>query len=303
MYATFKYSARLGLVAASTYTAIHIPYFVIRFSEDAPEITRIIVGSMGTFLAIWMKRRLNDVELQKKKLQEKVIEQDKLSSIGRLVAGVAHEINNPLTAIIGFSQLLLGKNLPADVNDDLKIINDEANRTANIVQGLLTFARKQPEKKVPTDVNAQVLKVLELNKRRFLLNNIHVNTRFGEGLPYIIGNGPQLQQVLLNLVMNAEQIMLEARGKGTLSIATEQFGDLVKVFVADDGPGISPENMKKLFTPFFTTKEVGKGTGLGLNICHGIITDHGGRIYAESEPGKGATFIVELPVPKLGTED
>ena len=236
-----------------------------------------------------------DITVQKK-LQATLIEQDKLSSIGRLIAGVAHEINNPLTSIIGFSQLLLEKVLPGDVNDDLKIINDEANRTANIVKGLLTFARKQPEKKEPTDVNTQVQRVLELNKRRFVSNNIQVNTNFAEGLPYIIGNGPQLQQVLFNLVMNAEQIMLETHGKGTLTIATKQLGDMVKIFVTDDGPGISPENMQKLFTPFFTTKEVGKGTGLGLSICHGIIAEHGGNIYAESEPGKGATFIVELPV-------
>lgn len=303
MYATFKYNIRLGLVSALIYTAAHIPYFVLRFSEDTPEITRIIIGIFIVFFAIWMKRRLNDVELQKRKnqetlnkMQEKLIEQDKLSSIGRLMAGVAHEMNNPLTSIIGFSQLLFEKDLPNDVKDDLKIINDEANRTANIVKGLLTFARKQPEKKEPTNVNTQVQRVLELNKRRFLSNNICVNINLADGLPHIIGNGPQLQQVLFNLVGNAEQIMMETRGKGTLTIATEQLDDLVKISVTDDGPGISPENMKKLFTPFFTTKEVGKGTGLGLSICQSIITEHGGNIYAESKLGLGTTFIIELPI-------
>jgi len=111
-------------------------------------------------------------------------------------------------------------------------------------------------------------------------------------------NGAQLQQAFINIIINAEQAMLEAHGRGKLTIATEQVGDIVRTFITDDGPGISPYNMKQLFTPFFTTREVGKGTGLGLSICHGIVTEHGGKLYAESEPGEGATFVVELPISK-----
>jgi signal transduction histidine kinase len=111
-----------------------------------------------------------------------------------------------------------------------------------------------------------------------------------------MGNGVQLQQIFINIIVNAEQAMIEAHGRGKLTIITEQVGDMVRASITDDGPGISPANMKLLFTPFFTTREVGKGTGLGLSICHGIVTEHGGKLHAESEPGKGATFVVELPI-------
>jgi signal transduction histidine kinase len=124
-----------------------------------------------------------------------------------------------------------------------------------------------------------------------------VITRFASDLPQVMGNASQLQQVLFNIVINAEFFMLEAHQKGNLTITTERIGDFVRASFTDDGPGIPEEHMRNLFTPFFTTKEVGKGTGLGLSICHGIITEHGGRIYAESELGKGATFVVELPLP------
>ncbi len=111
-------------------------------------------------------------------------------------------------------------------------------------------------------------------------------------------NGTQLQQVFINIIINAEQAMLVAHGRGKLTIATERVGNIVRASITDDGPGISPDNMKKLFTPFFTTREVGKGTGLGLSICHGIVTEHGGKLYAKSELGDGVTFVVELPISK-----
>ncbi len=231
-----------------------------------------------------------------KKLQEQLMVQDRLASIGQLVSGVAHEINNPLTGVIGFSDLLLQRDLPDDVKADLKIVNDEAKRTARIVKNLLTFARKQPEGKAAVDLNGDIQRVLTLRRHEQTVNNIQVNDHLAPDLPQIMGNASQLQQVFFNIIVNAEQAMLEAHSRGTLTINTERAGDIVKARFADDGPGISPENMRRLFTPFFTTKEVGKGTGLGLSICHGIVTEHGGRIYAESEPGKGATFIVELPI-------
>lgn len=186
--------------------------------------------------------------------------------------------------------------MPPDVKADLKIINDEAQRTAKIVKNLLVFARKQPEGKAAIRINEQIDKVLALRNHEQTVNNIRVNTRFATDLPPVTGNASQLQQVFFNIIVNAEQAMLDAHKKGTLTVTTERAGNVVKIVFADDGPGISPENMKKLFTPFFTTKGIGKGTGLGLSICHGIVTEHGGRIYAESEPGKGARFIMELPI-------
>ena len=268
-------------------------FFEPRLGMDLEVITSPIFDERGSTTSVVFVSR--DVT-ERKKMQIQLIAQDRLATIGQMVSGVAHEINNPLTSVIGFSDLLLQRDLPSDVKGDLKIVNDEAHRTSKIVKGLLTFARKQPEKKEPVDINAQVKIIIELSKHRHKINNIQVNTDYAEDLPQITANGSQLQQVFLNIVMNAEQAMLEAHGKGNLTISSERVGDIVKTRFTDDGPGISPENLGKLFTPFFTTKEVGKGTGLGLSICHGIITEHGGRIYAESEPGKGATFIIELPV-------
>jgi C4-dicarboxylate-specific signal transduction histidine kinase len=235
---------------------------------------------------------------EQRKMQEQLMAQDRLASLGQLVSGIAHELNNPLTGVIGFSDMLLKRDLPDDVKADLKVINDEAMRTARIVKNLLTFARKQPEGKTAVDINENIRGVLNLRDHEQKVNNIRVITHFASDLPQVMGNSSQLQQVFFNIVINAEQAMLEAHGRGGLIITTEQMGDMVRVSFTDDGPGISPENMRKLFTPFFTTKEVGKGTGLGLSICYGIVTEHGGRIYAESEAGKGATFVVELPVSK-----
>jgi len=231
-------------------------------------------------------------------MEEQLIVTDRLASIGELASGVAHELNNPLTSVIGFSELLLDKDVPDDVKEDLKVINREAKRTAGVVKNLLTFARKHPKEKQPTDMNKAIEAVLELRAYEQKVNNIQVNTQFAADLPEITADGFQLQQVFLNIIVNAEHFMTEAHGRGTLTITTERVGDIVRASFADDGPGIAEENMGHLFDPFFTTKEVGKGTGLGLSICHGIITEHGGRIYAESELGKGATFTVGLPVSK-----
>jgi signal transduction histidine kinase len=220
-----------------------------------------------------------------------------LASIGQLVSGVAHEVNNPLTSIIGFSELVLEREIPDDIKNDLKIIHDEAARTAVIVKSLLTFARDQPDGKAPIDINENIQKVLKLRDHEQKTNKIQVITHFASDLPYIMGNGSQLQQVVFNIVLNAEYFMLEAHQNGNLTITTERIGDFVRVSFTDDGPGISKKYISEIFSPFVTTKDIGKGTGLGLSVCHGIITEHGGRIYAESEPGKGATLVVELPIP------
>lgn len=235
---------------------------------------------------------------QRKKMEEQLMTQDRLASIGQLVSGVAHELNNPLTGVIGFSDLLLQQELPDAIKDDINVVNWEAKRAAAIVRNLLTFARKHPEEKRLVDINDGIKQVLELRAYEQKLNNIKVDTCLAPELPKILGNSTQLQQVFINIIANAEFFMTEAHQKGTLTVTTERLGNFAHVTFIDDGPGISKENMKLLFNPFFTTKEVGKGTGLGLSICHGIITEHGGKIWAESEPGKGATFIIELPIPK-----
>jgi PAS domain S-box-containing protein len=233
---------------------------------------------------------------ERKKMDDQLILTDRLASIGQLAAGIAHELNNPLTSVIGFSDLLLERDLSADVKEDLETVNQEARRAINIIKGLLAFAREQRVEKSLVDINNIFRGVLQLRSYEQRVSNIEVDARLASALPPIMGNGAQLQQVFINIIINAEQAMLEAHGRGKLTIVTEQVGDIVRASFTDDGPGISPDNMKKLFLPFFTTREVGKGTGLGLSICHGIVTEHDGKIYAESELGKGATFVVELPI-------
>ncbi len=246
-------------------------------------------GKSQAFLAM-----VEDIT-EHKKMEEQLIRQEQLASVGQLSSGIAHEINNPLTSIITFSNLLLQQELNNDMKEDLEIINGEAQRAAKIIKNLLTFARKQPQEKQLLNINQSIEKVLELRAYEQKVNNILVNIHLDSNLPQILGNSSQLQQVFFNIIINAEFSMLEAHGKGILTIATEKVGNYVRVSFIDSGLGISRENIGYLFTPFFTTKEIGKGTGLGLSICHGIITEHGGRIWAESELGKGASFIIELP--------
>ncbi len=232
---------------------------------------------------------------ERKKMEEQIIMQDRLASIGQLTSGLAHELNNPLTSVISFSSLLLKQEFTEETKQDLKIIYDEAQRIADTVKNLLTFTRRQSQEKKPTNINECIRTVLEMRAYEQKVNNILISEHLDTHLPQIIGSSSQLQQVFFHIVINAEFFMLEANKKGTLSITTEKAGNYIRATFTDDGPGISGENMKRLFTPFFTTKEVGKGTGLSLSICLGIINEHGGMIYANSEASKGATFTVELP--------
>jgi len=228
--------------------------------------------------------------------QEQLYLTDRLASVGEMAAGIAHELNNPLTGVVGLSQMLLDEEMSDDAKADLKLIYSEAQRAAAVVKNLLAFARQHTAERQAVQINAIVGDVLSLRAYEQKVNNIRVITRFDNHLPEIIADPFQIQQVFLNIVLNAEQAMLAAHQKGTLTVTTERVDGNIKVSFSDDGPGISPENMRKLFSPFFTTKDVGKGTGLGLSVCYGIVTNHGGRIYAQSELGKGATFVVELPV-------
>ncbi len=230
------------------------------------------------------------------KMEEQLIITDRLASIGELASGIAHELNNPLTSVIGFSDLLMKKDIPAEIKDDLELIHREANRTAQVVKNLLIFARKHPAEKHPVDINKAIQAVLELRAYEQKVQNINVRTQFAPSLPEMVADGFQLQQVFLNIVINAEHFMSEAHGGGTLTITTEHVDNIVRASFIDDGPGIAPDSMGHIFDPFYTTKVVGKGTGLGLSVCHGIITEHGGKIYAQSKFGNGATIVVELPL-------
>lgn len=239
-------------------------------------------------------------EEREKKLQQELHLSSRLASIGQLAAGVAHEINNPLTGIMGFSERLLRK-----VTDDkskryLQRIYDEACRAAKVVENLRTFARHREPKKEWINVNDILQKALEMRIYELKTSNIEVVTDLAPELPQTMADFYQIQQVFLNIIINAEQAMTEENWGGRLSIRTEKKEGYIRITFTDDGPGISNEHQDRLFDPFFTTRGAQGGTGLGLSICHGIVTAHGGRIYAESSPGKGTTFVVELPVATKG---
>jgi PAS domain S-box-containing protein len=233
---------------------------------------------------------------ERKQLEEQLLITDRLVSVGELASGIAHELNNPLTGIIGLSQLLAEKDLPEDTKEDFQLIYGEAQRAANVVRGLLTFAGKHPPARQLININDVISKILELRAYEQKVSNIETVTNLAPDLPQVPADYFQLQQVFLNIVTNAEYFMLKAHNKGTLIITTEMVGDIVRISFTDDGPGIPEKDLGHVFDPFFTTKEVGEGTGLGLSISHGIVAAHGGRIYAESEQGKGATFVVGLPI-------
>jgi PAS domain S-box-containing protein len=236
-----------------------------------------------------------DVSTEREK-QEKLYLTDRLVSVGEMASGVAHEINNPLTGIMGLSQLLLEEDLPDNVKQDLQTIYGESRRAAAIVKNLLSFARKHTPTKDPIQLNDIIEDVLKLRAYEQSVLNIKVDKKLDQELPTVLADQTQIQQVFINLILNAESAMVEAHNRGQLTIISEKTDGIVKISFCDDGPGIPMNHLPRIFDPFFTTKDVGKGTGLGLSICYGIVTSHGGKIYAHSEPEKGSTFIIELPV-------
>ncbi len=233
---------------------------------------------------------------ERKKIQDNLIITDRLASIGELSSGMAHELNNPLTAVIGFSDLILEQEVPDTIREDLNMLSREAKRMAEVTKNMLTFARKHPVAKVRLNINDIIKKVLDIRTYEHRLNNIEVMNQMATDLPDIIGDYFQIQQVILNIIINAEYFMKESHDHGILNIRTEKTGSSIKISITDNGPGIPRENLVRIFNPFFTTKPIGKGTGLGLSICYGIISEHNGHIHAESELGKGTTFVIELPI-------
>jgi signal transduction histidine kinase len=223
---------------------------------------------------------------------------DRLASLGELASGAAHELNNPLTSIIGFSQLLMEKETPDDIREDLKLIYSEAQRAASVTNNLLSFARKHAPVKQLNQINNIIEDVLELRAHEHKANGIDVERHLDPNLPEIMVDYFQMQQVFMNIIINAEYFMIKMHNAGTLTITTKKENSTVRISIADDGPGITPENLGRIFDPFFTTKEAGRGTGLGLSICHGIVSEHGGQIYVRSQLGKGATIFVDLPIKK-----
>jgi two-component system NtrC family sensor kinase len=234
-------------------------------------------------------------------LQAKLMHSEKMAALGQLVSGVAHEVNNPLAAIVGFTDLLLeNPAVPEAAKEDLHVILQEAQRTRVIVQNLLSFARQMPAQREPVQINTVLRQTLKLRAYDFANNGIDLSESYHEELPLIVGDPNQLQQVFLNIINNAYDAIQEGRSPGKIQIMTSHNTEQLEISFWNSGPAIT--NPDRIFDPFFTTKEVGKGTGLGLSICYGIIRAHGGEIVARNEPGgDGCEFLVRLPVATVNS--
>jgi PAS domain S-box-containing protein len=231
-----------------------------------------------------------------KRLEEQLIQSEKLAAMGQMLAGVAHELNNPLTAILGVTELLRERQGADDTTQrQLELTHRQARRAARIVQNLLEFSRPASPQKKPLDVNVLVERTLQLHDHSLRRNQISVEFEPQRGLPQVLGDGNQLIQVLLNLVTNAEQAIREVRESGHIRIRLSHNGARVFVSVQDDGVGIPSEALPKIFDPFYTTKRPGGGTGLGLSICMSIIREHGGSLDAKALPESGSIFTLDLP--------
>ncbi len=237
------------------------------------------------------------LEDQSRDLYQQLLQAEKMAALGTTISGVAHELNNPLATILTWAERLTERDLDPQARKGITTILGEADRAARIVRNLLTFARKRHTTRTMVDINQVVRETLALRAYEQRVTNITVLDALASGIPHVFADPHQIQQVLLNLVINAEQAMLGANGRGMLVVRTWQdaAGESVILEVNDDGPGVADEVKKKIFDPFFTTKEVGKGTGLGLTVAYAIVEEHGGRLWLESEPGQGASFFIQLP--------
>jgi len=229
--------------------------------------------------------------------QAQLVQAAKMSALGQLVSGVAHELNNPLSVIVGYGQLLLAREVPASVLRPIELMVAQADRMAKIVRNLLLFARQRPAERTTVSLNDVVEQTLALRINQLQVSAIAVEKKFTRGLPSVLADQHQLEQVFLNLLLNAEQAILEGKhgGRITLTTSVNRDGRSVYAEVIDDGPGIPAEALPHVFEPFFTTKTVGTGTGLGLSVSYGIVEEHGGHLGVESRPGR-TVFRLELPV-------
>lgn len=240
---------------------------------------------------------VKDIE-QRRLMEMQIAQADKLASLGQLSAGVAHEINNPMGIILGYTQLLLREEAPdSEKHSDLKIIEKHVKNCKAIVEDLLSFSRSSKTEEKNHKIHVIIDEVLNFVKQHSEVEHLEIIRRYDEEVPVILLDEKKIKQVFINLIMNASHAI---GGSGTIEICTnyDQLNESIQVQVSDSGYGISKTDLKRIFDPFFTTKPTGEGTGLGLSVSYGIIKNHGGEITVESEPGQGSTFTVILPVKK-----
>ena len=272
----------------------------VTYQEEKPELDegpflkeeRSLIDAVAKEVAIILKRRQDEEE--KLRLEEQLRHADRLVTVGQLAAGVAHELNEPLGSILGFAQLAKKcPGIPQQAEQDVGKIVNASLYAREVVKSLLTFARQMPPKKIWVNLNQIIEEGLYFFESRCMKEGIELVRSFDPNLPEVYVDPSQLNQVLVNLVVNALQAMTEG---GKLSIKTSSNGDFVFLIVEDTGAGMSDEVLRKIFTPFFTTKSVGQGTGIGLPVVHGIVSSHGGSINVESKVGQGTQFKIQIPV-------
>jgi len=277
------------LFAASEYGALHrdgnwrtMRASASQFFDSENKLSGVIIS-------------VRDITVEKK-LEQQIIQSERLAAMGQMIGGFAHELNNPLTTIVGVSDLLReGENSEARIKQ-LNMLHQQARRATEIVQNLMYFSRPPAPGKTPVNLSELVTRTLHLHAYSLRKSNITVDFLPEESLPQITGDPHQLMQVFLNLMLNAEQAIREARDKGTLRIRLRKTDGHIQVVFEDDGPGIAPEILPNIFDPFYTTRRPGRGTGLGLSICKAVLKEHYGNIEATSAPGGGAVFTVSLPI-------
>ena len=277
------------------------------YREERPELDegpflkeeRSLLDAIARQVDVIIERR--EAAAERERLHEQLLHADRLATIGELAAGVAHELNEPLGAVLGFAQLARKHaDLPDPAYQDIKKIESAALQAREIVRKLLVFSRQTAPRKTRVNLNQLVEDGLYLLESRCAKSRIEVGRMLEEDLPEVVADASQLQQVLVNLVVNAIQAMPDG---GRLTIATGHRESVAALSVADTGLGMSGEVRKRVFLPFFTTKDVNEGTGLGLAVAHGIVSAHGGRISVESRPGQGSCFEVEIPVQEEDHEE
>ncbi|HYT03618.1 MAG TPA: ATP-binding protein [Gemmatimonadales bacterium] len=273
-------------IAEATPTSVEI-----RFGERILLLASIPMAEPGSAVLVF------EDQTERRRLQEQLIQSEKMSAIGQLIAGVAHDLNNPLASVVGFSDFLAeAGEVPSSFAEPLQVIRQEAERAANIVKNLLSFARSQEGERKPQPIKPILESTLELLRNQLMAHKVEATLEVEAGLPEVEVSGNQLKQVFVNLINNACQAIASDAPSGRLWIMAKRARDGIAIAVTDSGPGMTDEIAARVFEPFFTTKGEGQGTGLGLSICQGIVKEHGGRISLETKPGAGATFTVELPV-------
>ncbi|MGA2192093.1 MAG: ATP-binding protein [Nitrospirota bacterium] len=309
-----------GVLAAAVFSA-KLTGPILRLREGAGEIARgnldhtveverkDEIGELGrsfNLMALSLREHRKSLEEanlsllsaneELKLLQKELIRSERMAAVGELAAGLSHEIDNPIGVILGFAELLLEDMREDDPGrEDLMRILDESKRCKRIVRGLLDFSRPPVLGVVPTSVADVLRRTVESAKAQRLFKKVDISLDLPDGAPEVMADPDRIKQVFMNLMLNAAQAMPDG-GEIAVHMEHDAPGDAVKVSFEDTGPGIDPENLGKIFDPFFTTKRPGEGTGLGLAICVRLMEEHGGKVEAGSEPGKGSTFIVTLPV-------